>query len=679
MHQHNKAFKPEIQGLRAIAVVIVIIFHIWPESLPGGYVGVDVFFVISGYLITGILLREAEQTDSISLTRFYTRRIRRLMPAATAVFLVVALCHTLLPAVLWQSTAKEIIASAFYFQNWWLASEAVDYLAATNAPGPLQHYWSLSVEEQYYIVWPLLLLTALYISHKTKLGPRHNAGVLLVSIGLLSLLYSIYLTEVNAGLAYFSTATRAWEMALGGSLAVFTKWERMTDLKRRLFGFFGVALILISAFFYTKQTPFPGSAALLPTLGAALIIMAGNSSSWLAVSTLLKTRVFQYLGNISYSLYLWHWPTIIFYAAISGREIGLTDGIIIALISTALAHQSKDLIEDPFIKTKTEINKKSLILGLCLISLSIASAYYVYSSKIIETTNTTKTSDSYETHPDLQLAAIQAKEDNPKVYELGCHVDQVSSEAKSCLFGKQDSEFKVVLVGDSHAAQWVPTLTEIADRNEWALYSFTKSACAIADITVRQGQRGAAYVSCDEWRSNVILELEKIQPDLIIITQSRNYFISHNEGKLAYYIRRIFEYMPEGTFDARYEQLADGLIRFRNKVSKFDAPIVAIADTPFLSLDVPTCLSTKNLKPGTCDSESEPLLNRPDPILLASSKEPAFDHINMTQYLCNAKTCPAMIDGKIVWRDNNHITASFAKSLAPILDGELAKIMVEKE
>jgi len=165
-------FKPEIQGLRAIAVVIVLIFHIWPNILPGGYVGVDVFFVISGYLITTLLLKEAEKTGSISLSHFYSRRVRRLMPAATAVFIVVAVCFPLLPAIYWQSTSKEIVASALYFQNWWLASEAVDYLAAGNQPSPLQHFWSLSVEEQYYIIWPVLLLASIRIFRKNNFSEK---------------------------------------------------------------------------------------------------------------------------------------------------------------------------------------------------------------------------------------------------------------------------------------------------------------------------------------------------------------------------------------------------------------------------------------------------------------------------------------------------------------------------
>lgn len=339
--------KAEIQGLRAIAVGSVLLFHIWPSLIPGGYVGVDVFFVISGYLITGLLFREAQATGSISLLAFYARRVRRLLPAATAVLVAVAIFLPLLPRARWQETIHEIVASALYVENWQLARLAVDYLGGENAPSPLQHYWSLSIEEQFYIAWPLIMLGVLAMARRTT-DIRRAFFLVLLAIFSVSLVASIVLTASDPVTAYFVTHTRVWELTLGGLLALVVL-PPLSSAVREAMRVLGLAGIGIACVAFSTDTRFPGAAALLPTLGAALVIAAGKSSAERSTYKVLALRPMQYLGDISYSVYLWHWPLIVFASLhLADSRISPTMGGFILAATIVLAAASKRFIEDPF-------------------------------------------------------------------------------------------------------------------------------------------------------------------------------------------------------------------------------------------------------------------------------------------------------------------------------------------
>lgn len=660
MQISKKEFKPEIQGLRAIAVLIVVIYHISPTLLPGGYVGVDVFFVISGYLITSHLLREAERNNVISLTSFYAKRIRRLLPAATSVLIVTAIFSPLLPAYQWQMLTKEIIASALYLQNWLLAQEAIDYLAAGNHPSPLQHFWSLAIEEQYYIVWPVLIVFSTFITRKHHISSKQIFTGLLLTIGCLSLLHSYFLTLANPPIAYFSTATRAWELALGGGLALIP-WRGINESFKKLFSAIGVFLILTASYYYSDGTRFPGLTALAPTLGAAFVIMGGTSSSQFAISTLLNAKPFQYIGDISYSLYLWHWPLIIFYKTVFGFNIGGMEGLLLCSLSLCAAHLSKQFIEDPFLKRKLTNSRETAFLGIILIMLSLGSAFYVY----LNSQTALSTSDSSTS--DIQRKAMQAKNDIPIVYELGCHADQATTKALSCQFGDDQSDFRIALIGDSHAAQWIPTLQEIVDKHGWQLHSFTKSGCPVSLTPVMIGKRETHYLECDTWKENLIESLFKLNPNLIILSQTRNYTTLSQSTQDA--SDTIMQWLGIGhasrnTRQEHYQQLGYGLTSTIKRLETLGADMVAIADTPMLKLDVPTCLSLIEDETHECDSDYDHAELAQDPLRHASSTSSNMALIDMNNYICNQENCPAMLGEQIIWRDNNHITASFARTLS---------------
>lgn len=480
--------KAEIQGLRAIAVGSVLLFHLWPNMLPGGYVGVDVFFVISGYLITGLLFREAASTGTISLTRFYERRIRRLLPAATAVLLAVAACLPLLPHARWQDTAYEIAASALYVENWRLAWLAVDYLGAENAPSPVQHYWSLSIEEQFYIVWPLIMIGVLVLAKGRTL--RRTLWIALACIAVVSLAASVILTANDQATAYFVTHTRMWELALGGLLALSVLPD-MSDGLRETLRIAGLAAIGFACVAFSSATEFPGAAALVPTLGGALVISAGSSNRPASTYRLLASSPAQWLGDVSYSIYLWHWPLIIFAGTLlSQSHLSAKAGAVVLAASLLLAWLSYKFIEQPFrhpgrrafpalVAGAASIASVVLVSGAALLTvrgsgaeIAVPSATYPGALALVSGAPVPQVSA-----PIPPLAKVP--QDMPDAYRTDCHLDQKMSELHPCVFGPENASFRLLLSGDSHAANWIPALQALAEKRGWRVETHTKSACQL--------------------------------------------------------------------------------------------------------------------------------------------------------------------------------------------------------
>ncbi|MCW2983656.1 MAG: acyltransferase, partial [Conexibacter sp.] len=341
-------WRPEIQALRALAVSLVIAAHLWPRLVPGGYVGVDVFFAVSGFLITSLLVEEIVGSGRIRLTAFWARRARRILPAALLTLLVTAIGTLILvPSHRWGAFLTEIAASAGYVENWRLAHSAVDYFAKADGVSPVQHYWSLSVEEQFYLVWPLLLLGALGLTRGRSVKVR--VGALGAAMGLLtvaSLAWSIVDTSADPAQAYFVTPTRAWEFGLGGILALLPQLQRSPVVLRAALSWLGLAAIVAAGLAYSPDTPFPGSAALLPVLGALAVMRAGAPDHRLAPTRLLAWRPVQRTGDLSYSLYLWHWPLLVLIPYATHLPRGVLPAIVLEA-SFALAWLSKRYVEDP--------------------------------------------------------------------------------------------------------------------------------------------------------------------------------------------------------------------------------------------------------------------------------------------------------------------------------------------
>lgn len=655
----TQVFRFDIQALRALAVALVLVYHVWPQWLPAGYIGVDVFFVISGFLITGVLLKSLERHGRIDFIAFYLRRFRRLMPAASVVIIAtLVLAWMLEPAFRQSGTAIEGFASSLYFQNWLLAVRATDYLDAERALGPLTHYWSLSIEEQFYLIWPLTLALVALVAKRRGWSLRHSAMVSIALISAVSLIASWYSAQQDRPEAYFVTHTRVWELGLGALLS-FVQRTKITPFVARTVAFMALVVILASAFLIPTGAPFPGLIALIPTLATAAFLYVGwklDQGDWFGF---LSSRPIQFLGDASYSIYLWHWPLIYFVTLKLGDRINLVVGLSLILASLLIGGVSKFLVEDPLRDRKTpgysSARATRFTVLLLAFSLAISGALLGYSRAQLSAWEGIVPGGDYpgammltgDAAVPSQLPArpplAVIKEDLPVVYELGCHTSPRSSVSRPCVLRQsENSRPTVVIVGDSHAANWVPTLQAVASQADWTLISITKSACGLMVDTDAAAVR--RFESCLNWSRNVLEQLQEIEPDVVLLGRSR----------------RSSDYASSNDHD-----WVPGLVSMLSEVLTSLEPIsrsvFVLADTPRLPFDPPTCLAENS----DCQVSLKDTNDKPDAFLAAAERNPEVTVIDLRRYVCPDLICPSIVGNIVVWRDNHHLTASYARSLAP--------------
>lgn len=628
-------FRPDLEGLRAVAVILVLLFHAEVPGLAGGFVGVDVFFVLSGYLITALLLREIQGTGTIALAAFYARRLRRLLPAAAvALYVTVAASAILLPPLRVPGVAADGVAAALYASNLRFAFQATDYLQSAADPSPLLHFWSLGVEEQFYVLWPALLLAV-----GRRPGLERRIATLAAAVGAASFLLSLRLTDASAPWAFFSLPTRAWELAIGALLAVGeARFGALPALGASTFGWLGLGMVIASAFALDTGTPFPGTAALLPTVGAALVIAAGVRLPVAAPGRLLGSRPLRYLGRISYSLYLWHWPLIVLPAAALGSALGLPTRLGLALATIPIAAASQRWIEEPF--------RHGWLVGTAprrVLAFAALATVFLATSSLAA----------------AQLSSVrEADRDTPRIYADGCHLDFPSTTSGPCAYGNPASPTTVVLFGDSHAAQWFPALERLADDRDWRLVSLTKSACPSADVTVYLQSLKRPYAECDAWRESALGRIDQIDAALVVVANSRGHLLLDGDAIVG---------------AADYEAVwSDALARTLERLGRDDGAVTVIGDTPRSRLDVPVCLSRHADDPLACATARAEAL---DAAHLGAERDVALElgipFVDPTLWVCPSDPCPVVIGTDAVYRDEHHLTAAYARHLATRLAGAL--------
>src|SRR5918995_787312 len=534
----KEGFRPDVEGLRAVAVGVVLLYHAGVPFAPGGYVGVDVFFVISGYLITGLLLRELEKTGTVSLARFYSRRAKRLLPLTVVVLaFVVVLSWLLFDPVRMDEVSLGVVASGLYVMNWLLAARATDYFAAGLQASPIQHFWTLAVEEQFYLLWPTLLLVVVWWSRRISLGLRPVLAATLAIVVISSLAYSVYSTELQAGAAYFSTLTRGWELALGGMLALVpaSRLGRQPRWVAFALTWAGLGAIAFATFRFNDGTLFPGYAALVPTLGTVAIIAAGfgSTATFAGPTRLLRLGPVRHVGRISYSWYLWHWPPLVFAATFWGKLSPL-EGTAVLAASYVPAVVTNRLIEKPFLhsKTLTQYPRKSLALGGACTTSSIGLGLLLFAvtPTVPEAPeNQVAGAAALQNGHSLQKSAkavnpdpreAETKENRPQMYADGCHLNPPETEVPECVYGNPSSKTTVVLFGDSHAMQWFPALNKLAKERNWRLVGLTKAACPSAEVHIYNASLRRAYRECDEWRGERAVRIVRERKPRPILTSS---------------------------------------------------------------------------------------------------------------------------------------------------------------
>ena len=604
----------QIQGLRALAALLVTIFH--ARLVPGGFIGVDIFYVISGYLITGLILREIEKTGTLDLQSFYQRRIKRLLPTSVFVLFVTAIVGMfVLPAITRDALGRDLFAAATYISNYLFAWWQNDYQNLNATPSPFIHYWSLAVEEQFYVVWPIFILIL------SRYGKRAVLYGVAISSAL-SLLLSVYQTQTSPIWAFYSLPTRAWELGVGALLLFIPE----TFWRNRFIPWLGLIGIVVASLNFDENTAFPGINAVLPVAATALLI--GSIGIWPRFfNDLSNNRFSQWLGAISYPLYLWHWPALVLPSSALGRPLRIRERIFCILLTIVLAHFTSKYIEQPIRHKKIEGKKIYLFFAATTAASLVAG--------LIITSTASSMISVKGTNYKFNLVDVMQK---PLVYGDNCHSNYGETKSADCSYGDLKSNTTVVLYGDSHAAQWFPALEVLANERGFKLISLTKSACPSVDVP-RADQGAFKNVHCEKWRKNSIARIKELKPAAVIMS-SFQYFT------------------PPSGYPSESKWWNDGQVRLLNELRGASKHLIYISDTPRPLRDIPNCLASRDSH--SCDSTQK------TPVKIISG----FEKIDPTPWLCG-KYCSAIQNGYVVYRDASHISVAAALALKPQLEAAL--------
>ncbi len=676
--ESGRRFRPDIEGLRAVAIVAVLLCHAGVPFLAGGYVGVDVFFVISGFLITRLLVGELDRTGTISLRGFYARRAKRLLPLSAILLTVVGVLSLILLSPLRDTeVAGDITASALYVANWHFAAQSVDYFAQGLEPSPVLHLWSLAIEEQFYLVWPGLILLTTWLFRRRGRSVRPVLWVVLAIILAGSLIYGVILTEDKPAFAYFDTFARAWELGLGAAVAllVTVKLPRPAALA---LGWASVAAIVYASFFFTAETQFPGTAALIPTLGAAALILSGTAlaatergvaGARLGAGWVLSLPPVRYVGRISYSWYLWHWPAIVFAAAIWGPRLSVAAGlaaVAASWIPTQLTHM---LIEDPVrrMPALARLPNRAIALGLACMAVGLgvgiglkAAQPDIHTAPLSEVPGAAALVDEatpQETATALRPNPLHARADRGSSYYEGCMVGIPGTNSNRCLYGDHHGEKTLVLFGDSHAMQYFPTVEEMVERRGWRLIVLTKAECPPEELEVKSMVEDREYSQCDEWRQKALERIETGDEHTTVIMSGDT------------------EYTPYGpngeelSGDEAAEAMEAGYLRTLKRIQAAGPRTVVIRDNPTSIEDVPSCVSEDLEHLDRCAFPRRIEWDREYDVR-AAERSPDTHLVSFIADICPGEICRAVIGNALTYRDKDHLTATFARTLEPMLESD---------
>ncbi|WAJ45984.1 acyltransferase family protein [Mycobacterium sp. Aquia_216] len=694
----RRGFRPDIEGLRAVAVVAVVLYHAGIPGTAGGFIGVDIFFVISGFLITGLLWREVSTSNTVALGRFYGARARRLLPAAGTVAVVTAIgAAVVLPPLQARSVFLDGIASALYVGNYRFANQGTDYLNA-EMPSPFQHYWSLGVEEQFYLVWPVLIIGTAWLAGRARRDAKGNSkakatpySVVLALVAAASLAAAVLLTRASPPWAFFSLPTRAWELAVGGLVALsIEQWRRLPLLPAAIVGWGGLALILLTCTQLGPATPYPGTAALLPVLGTALVIGGGCVTRSLGVGRLLCRPAMRAIGRVSYSWYLWHWPVLLLLPRLLGEPAGLPARLAATAVSAGLAVITFHLVENPgrFAAALRRSAKASLaVAGIasaatasaCVLLLTVipvpvghgpaaakanimalptaaasAAQQQAVQQALAQVRDAVATAAGLLAVPsNLDPPLAQAPADKAAVFVNGCVRSWREVGQSECAAGDIGSPTTVALIGDSHAAMWNPAFQQVAEQRHWRLETMAKVTCPVQDLPIDSPYLGREYTECEQWRAQVLARVAAEHPRLVVLDMSRRYgsdfgFVSYDPAWI------------------------DTLGRTVAQLRRTGATVLVLGPAPDPQSPVPTCLSGHLDDATTCAPDRSVAVN--DGGIAAERAATTGNgghYADLTDLFCTAERCPMIVGNTLVFRDDNHVTTEYAQLLAPVL-GALA-------
>jgi peptidoglycan/LPS O-acetylase OafA/YrhL len=725
------SFRPDIEGLRGVAVLAVVGYHAGVPGLGGGFVGVDVFYVISGFLITGLLWREIIESGTVRLARFYGNRARRLLPAAMVVLVVVAAVSALVLSPLRVPTVLgDALASAAYVGNYRFAVRGTDYLAANSPPSPMLHYWSLGVEEQFYLLWPALLVATAaagrYVSARRPdrpRPPRPVAPVLgsLAAVAVASFALALVWTRTQPPWAFFSLPSRAWELALGGLIALAAPgWHRLPPLVSGLAGWGGLALIVIACLRLNAATPYPGTAALLPVLGTALIIAAGCAGRRAGPATVLSLPAVRLAGRYSYAWYLWHWPVLVLVPVVLGQALGLGGRLAAVAASAVLAVVTTHALEDPirFAAVLRRSPARSLSLGAGATTVAVVTSWALLMIVpapvghgiapapprigLLSATGpagTVRGSPAPTPAPNppspaqadqraeqaIQALSAQVQQvvaasagtqtvpanlnpplrdagtETPQPWTDGCLLHWTAITQPPCVSGDPASQTTIALVGDSHAAQWFAAFQTIAQRH-WRLDTLTKVTCPLLDLPIRSPYFGGReYTECEQWRSEVLDRLRTERPALVALDM-RRFYDERNYGLTAY-----------------SQPWLDSLTRTVTTLRTFGSAVLVLGPTPEPGHNVPACLSEHLNSATVCNPDRAHAINDAGITAERQATTAGGGHYaDLTPLFCTAGDCPVLVATHLVFFDDDHLSTTHARWLAPVISAWVTQALTAR-
>jgi len=680
-----REFRADVEGMRAVAVGLVLLYHGGVSLVRAGFVGVDVFFVISGFLITGMLVREVEGSGRVSLARFYARRAKRLLPAAALVLLVTgALVHLFMPRADRAIFAGDVGWAAIYGLNWRLADRSVDYLAEDVGVSPVQHYWSLSVEEQFYLVWPVLLLLVAWWVRKGGWSVRSAMAAGLSLVAIPSLAWSIALTRREPSAAFFVTTTRMWELSLGAFVAIAA--PQLARIPRRAAAaaaWLGLTAVVASAIVFSTRTPWPGVATLLPTVATALVIACGPAAGAAGPIALLGARPMVWIGALSYSLYLWHWPLLVVATARWGELSGL-ESLAVLAVATLAAWLAYRLVENPvrhapamsrtaWLPLSVGASLSLLGLGAGLLVAHLSSGAHSAETRrprgaaVLAAVPRDDPAGAPVDRVDWFVPdALDAPDDAPAAYAKGCQAGPEAVEPISCTVGDPAGTTTVALVGDSKALQWMPALDLIARRRHWKVVTYTKSACAFTSAVIHFKDEDDPYEECSEWNRVVLARLLADKPDLVLTSHGKK--VAMEGGK------HVSE--PRGI-----TAMANGLHQHWQALVAAGIEVFVISDTPRPSLNhVYKCVAENPTQLTACTFAREYSKNQGGAPAQreAVARTPGVHWIDLNDAICPTARCAPVIGNALVYRQGSHITATYIQTLAPRLEAALDAALVTR-
>ncbi|MFV0495909.1 acyltransferase family protein [Mycobacterium sp.] len=704
-------FRDDIEGLRGFTLLAIVGWHISMPGVSGGFVGPDIFFEISGFVITLQLWKQVSTTGTIGLRKFYGGRARRLLPVSALVGVVTAIASAfLLPVVQAQNALKDAIASALYVPNFWFIGQQVDYFSG-GTPSPFQHYWTLGVEEQFYLLWPPVIVGTAWLIRRLRRGSKTGTvpsrtpdRIRVTLIAATSFALSLLVTYVMPLAAYFSLPTRAWQLAAGALVALTApQWSRLPARAAVIIGWVGAAMVLWACSVFTSDIPYPGTAALLPVVGTALLLGAGCSTPSKGAGRILGWSPMRAIGRLSYSWYLWHWPVLVFAPILVGHPLGLAGEFVAAVVvSGALGWLTLRFVENPLRYAATLRNSpgKSLAVGgvttAVAAGVGVALLMWVSSQPMpvavargAATAPLTVTAPPVPTGSDIAAydaavddvfaqiqAGVAASADlqnvpanlDPSLADAGGELGKmmfngclrlpVQAGQPECAMGDTASKTTGAVVGDSHASMWIPALKRIGTQRPWRIEAMAKAACPMMDLPIAN-PFVAPIVEflqhCEQWRGQIMDRLRAEHPKLVVLSVFRGYVAKNSNG----FLSGFTSYDPPWI---------DGLNSLVKQLRGIGAKVLVLGPLPRLGAAAPACLSGHLNDATACAPLTATAFDRAGMAAEAAAVNAGGgQYADLTELFCAKTRCPVVVGNTLVYVDAGHLTLEYSELLAPAI------------